>query len=148
MDYINQKKIQQPNHNSILVNLDHETPTEEQRPKKIITKKEYKRYRAITEEENVSQPLKMGDLHESYNKWAATKEIFIKTVQRRRTKNLRKDIKELQKICKRLREEYSNAIELHEKMLILERIKILKEHIAEKYKEDRRKRINCIAQET
>ena len=90
----------------------------------------------------------MGDLHESYNKWAATKEISIKTVQRRRTKSLRKDIKELQKICKRLREEYSNATKLHEKMLILERIKILKEHIAEKYKEGRSKRINCIAQET
>ena len=34
-----------------------------------------------------------------------------------------------------------------EKILILETMKILKEHITEKYKEDRSKRINCIAQE-
>ena len=42
---------------------------------------------------------------------------------------------------------YSTTIELHEKILILERIKILKEHITEKYKEGRRKGINRIAQE-
>ena len=47
MDYINQTKIQQPvkiyyNHNSTLINLDFETPTEEQRPQKIITKKDTK----------------------------------------------------------------------------------------------------------
>ena len=34
--------------------------------------------------------------------------------------------------------------ELHEKILILERIKTLKEHITEKYKEVRSKRINRI----
>ena len=46
-----------------------------------------------------------------------------------------------------MREEYSNTIELQEKILILQRIKILKEQITEKYKEGRSKRINCIAQE-
>ena len=79
----------------------------------------------------------MEDLHKSYNKWAITIETFIKTVQRRRTKNSRKDLKELQKTHKRLRDKISITIELHEKMLILERIKILKEHITEKYKEGR-----------
>ena len=68
-------------------------------------------------------------------------------MQKTRTKNPRKDIKELQKIRKRLREEFSTTEELHEKILILERIKTLKEHITEKYKEGRSKRINCIAQE-
>ena len=68
-------------------------------------------------------------------------------MQKTKTKNLRKDIKELQKIHKRLREEYSTTVELHEKILILERIKTLKEHITEKYKEGRSKRINRIAQE-
>ena len=58
-----------------------------------------------------------------------------------------KDIKELQKIRKRLREEFSTMEELHEKILILQRIKTLKEHITEKYKEVRGKRINRIAQE-
>ena len=46
-----------------------------------------------------------------------------------------------------MREEYSTTEELHEKILILERIKTLKEHITEKYKEVRSKRINRIAQE-
>ena len=89
----------------------------------------------------------MGDLQESYNKWSIAIENSIKTVQKTRTKNPRKDIKELQKIRKRLREEFSTTEELHEKILILERIKTLKEHITEKYKEGRSKRINYIAQE-
>ena len=46
-----------------------------------------------------------------------------------------------------MREEYSTAIELHEKILLLERIKILTEHITEKFKEGSSKRINRIAQE-
>ena len=46
-----------------------------------------------------------------------------------------------------MREEYSTAIELHEKILILERIKILTEHITKKFKEGSSKRINRIAQE-
>ena len=134
-------------HNSILINLDFDTPIEEERPKKIITKEGYKRYRTIIEEENVSKLLKLGDLQESYNKWSIAIENSIKTVQKTRTKNPRKDIKELQKIRKRLREEFSTTEELHEKILILERIKTLKEHITEKYKEVRSKRINRIAQE-
>ena len=89
----------------------------------------------------------MGDLQESYNKWSIAIENSIKTVQKTRKKNPRKDIKKLQKIPKRLREEFSTTEELHEKILILERIKTLKEHITEKYKEVRSKRINRIAQE-
>ena len=134
-------------HNSILINLDFDTPTEKERPKKIIAKEGYKRYRTIIKEENVSELLKLGDLQESYNKWSIAIENSIKTVQKTRTKNPRKDIKELQKIRKRLREEFSTTEELYEKILILERIKTLKEHITEKYKEVRSKRINRIAQE-
>ena len=84
------------------------------------------------EEENVSKLLKSGDLQESYNKWSIAIETSIKTVQKTKTKNTRKDIKELQKIRKRLREVYSSTEKLHEKILILERIKTLKEHITEK----------------
>ena len=46
-----------------------------------------------------------------------------------------------------MREEYSATEELHEKILILERIKTLKEDITERYKEVRSKRTNRIAQE-
>ena len=45
-----------------------------------------------------------------------------------------------------MREEYSTTVELHEKILILETIKTLKEHITQKYKEGKSKRINRIAQ--
>ena len=64
---------------------------------------------------------------------------FRKKCTKNQNKNPRKDIKELQKIHKSLREEYSTTVELHEKILILERIKTLKEHITEKYKEVRSK---------
>ena len=73
---------------------------------------------------------------------------FHNNCTKTKTKNPRKDdIKELQKIRKRLREEYSTTVELHEKIVILERIKTLTEHITETYKEGRSKRINRIAQE-
>ena len=74
-------------------------------------------------------------------------ETSAKTVQKTKTKNPKKDIKVLQKIRKRLREEYSTTVELHEKILILERIKAFKEQITEEYKESKSKRINRIAQE-
>ena len=73
---------------------------------------------------------------------------FHKNCTKNKSENPRKDIKELQKIRKRLREEYSTTLELQEKILILERIKTLKEDITEKYKESRNKRANRIAQET
>ena len=70
-----------------------------------------------------------------------------KTVQQQKMKNPSKDIKELQKIRKRMRQEYSTTVELQEKIIILERIKTLKEHITDKYKEGGSKRINRIVQE-
>ena len=42
---INEKKKIHSDHNSIIINLDYETPTEEKRLKKIIIKNGYKRYR-------------------------------------------------------------------------------------------------------
>ena len=92
----NENKKIYSDHNSILIDLDFETPTEEQRPKKITTQKGYKRYKTIIEE-NASKLLKSGDLQESYNKWYTAIETSIKTVQRTKRKNPRKDIKELQK---------------------------------------------------
>ena len=105
----NESRKMYSDHNSILINLDFETPTEEQKPMKIITKKGYKRYRTTIEEENVSKLLKSGDHQESYNKWSTAIETSIKTVEKTKIKNPRKDIKELQKICKRSREEYSTT---------------------------------------
>ena len=45
-----------------------------------------------------------------------------------------------------MREKYSITIELHENILILKRIKIMKEHITEKYIKVCNKRINRIVQ--
>ena len=80
-------------HNSKLINFYFETSTKEQRPKKIIRRKESKRYRTIIKEENVSKLLKSGDLQKSYNKWSEAIETSIKTVQKTKTKNPRKDTK-------------------------------------------------------
>ena len=74
-------------HNSILISLDFDTPNEEERPKKIITKEEYKRYRTIIEEENVSKLLNLGDLQESYNKWSIAIENSIKTAKNKNNKS-------------------------------------------------------------
>ena len=93
-------------HKSILINLDFETPTKEQRTKKIITEKGYKRYRTIIEEENVSKLLKSGDLQESYNKWSVATETSIKAVQKNKNKKPKKGYqratKNLQRIERRI----------------------------------------------
>ena len=87
-------------HNSILINLDFDTPTEEERPKKIITKEGYKRYRTIIEEENVSKLLKSGDLQESYNKWSTTIETSIKLYKKQKQKIQGKILKSCKKFPK------------------------------------------------
>ena len=87
-------------HNSILINLDFDTPTEEERPKKIITKEGYKRYRTIIEEENVSKLLKSGDLQESYNKWSTTIETSIKLYKKQKQKIQGKILKSCKKFAK------------------------------------------------
>ena len=87
-------------HNSILINLDFDTPTEEERPKKIITKEGYKRYRTIIEEENVSKLLKSGDLQESYNKWSTTIETSIKLYKKQKQKIQGKTLKSCKKFPK------------------------------------------------
>ena len=87
-------------HNSILINLDFDTPTEEERPKKIITKEGYKRYRTIIEEENVSKLLKLGDLQESYNKWSTTIETSIKLYKKQKQKIQGKILKSCKKFPK------------------------------------------------
>ena len=143
----NENKKIYSDHHAILINLDFETVPEEIKPSKIITSQGYKRYKRILEEENISKIVENGQLQESYDNWSLVVENTIKKVQRTKKKNTRKDIKEIQEICKNLRKEYSNEKQIHEKMLIIERIKILKEHIVEKYKEIRSKKINHIAEE-
>ena len=60
----------------------------------------YTRYRTIIEKGNVYKLLKTREPQGSYNKQTTSTEIYIKTVQRTKAKNQKKDIKELQKIRK------------------------------------------------
>ena len=87
-------------HNFISINLDFETPTEEQRPKKIFTKTGYKRYITIIEEENVSKLLKSGDLQESYNKWSTIIETSTKLYKKQKQKIQGKILKSCKKFPK------------------------------------------------
>ena len=87
-------------HNFISANLDFETPTEEQRPKKIFTKTGYKRYITIIEEENVSKLLKSGDLQESYNKWSTIIETSTKLYKKQKQKIQGKILKSCKKFPK------------------------------------------------
>ena len=87
-------------HNSILINPDFETTTEEEIPKKILIKKRYERYRTIIEEKNVRKLLKTVELQESYNKWTTAIETSSKAVKRTRTKRS-KDLKSCKKSCKK-----------------------------------------------
>ena len=77
-------------HNSILINLDFHTPTEEERPKKIITKEGYKRYRTIIKEENVSELLKLGDLQEKLQQMVYSNRKFHKNCAKNKNKKSKK----------------------------------------------------------
>ena len=97
----NEHKKIYSDHNSILINLDFENTNWRTKAKENNNKKKgYKRHRTIIEEENVSKPLNSRDLHESYNNWSTATEISIKTVERTKAKNPKKDIKGLPKFAK------------------------------------------------
>ena len=72
---------------------------------------------------------------------------FRQNCTKNKNKNPRKDIKQLQKIYKRLRQEYSTTTKLEKKILIFERMKILKGHITEIYTKGRSKRVNHMTEE-
>ena len=62
----------------------------------------------------------MDDLQEILNKWITTIQTSTKTIQRRRTKHPRKDIKELKKFAKY--REKNIQPKLHKMILILQNI--------------------------
>ena len=97
----NEDKKIYSDHNSILINLDFENTNWRTKAKQNNNKKKgYKRHRTIIEKENVSKLLKSRDLHENYNNCSTATETSIKTVQRTKSKNSKKDIKGLPKFAK------------------------------------------------
>ena len=54
---------------------------------------------------------------------------------------------QLKRQRKKLRAQYQNAENIYEKAVIIERIKLIKEHTADKMKENRSKRIIKVAQQ-
>ena len=93
-------------HNSILINHDFDTPTEEERPKKIITKEGYKRHRTIIKEENVSELLKLGDDDDDIQQMVYSYRKFHKNCAKNKNKKSKKRyqraMKNSQKIERRL----------------------------------------------
>ena len=102
--------------------------------KKTITRKGYQKYKKFIKERQLSRIIKKETLQESYNKWTEEVEDAIKQLQKTVRKNTRKDIRELQKIRKNLRIKIRNKTGACEKRILKDRLKLLREHIADKIK--------------
>ena len=72
-------------------------------------------------------------------KYGITEEIF--------RQNPKKDIMQLKRKRKKLRKQYQNTKNVYEKTLIIERIKLIKEHIIYKMKENGSRRIIKVAKQ-
>ena len=70
----------------------------------------------------------------------------IKEVEKICRQNPRKDIMQLKR-QEKLRAQYQNIENIYEKTVIIERAKLIKEHITDKMKESRSRRIIKVAQQ-
>ena len=146
-------------HNSILLKL----VIEKQKKNRIITKYGYKKYRNKLTQAQVSGILKKDTIQESYDKWLEEVQNNIKEVDvtvksihkggvKENIPENQNNIKEVEEICrqnprknlmqlnrqrKKLRAQYQNTEHTYEKTVIIERIKLIKEHITDKMKENR-----------
>ena len=92
--------------------------------------------------------LKKETIPVSYDKWSNEVQNNIKEVEKIFWQNIRKDIMQLKTQRKKLRARYQNTENIYETTAIIERIKLIKEHITDKMKENRSKRIIKVAQQT
>ena len=76
-------------------------------------------------------------MQESYNTWVDKVENTIKQVEKIEIKNPRKDIRKIQQKRKKLRMELKTTKNKLEKHIMLQRVKIIKEHIIDKLKESK-----------
>ena len=133
-------------HNEILSKLNLVTAIEKQKKNRIITKCGYKKYRNKLTQKQISGILKQDTIQVSYDKWSEEVQNNIKEVEKICRQNPRKDIMQLKRQRKKLRAQYQNIENIHEMTVIIERIKLIKEHIIDKMKENRSRRIIKVAQ--
>ena len=98
-------------------------------------------------QKQISGILKQNTIQVSYDKWSEEVQNNIKEVEKICRQNPRKDIMQLKRQRKKLRAQYQNTENIYEKTVIIERIKLIKEHITDKMKENRSRRIIKVAQQ-
>ena len=98
-------------------------------------------------QKQISGILKKDTIQVSYDKWSEEVQNNIKEVEKICRQNPRKDIMQLKRQRKKLRAQYQNTKNIYEKTVIIERIKLIKEHITDKMKENRSRRIIKVAQQ-
>ena len=134
-------------YNAILLKVTLIRGIDEQKKNRIICKCGYKKYRNKLIQKQISGILKKDKIQVSYDKWSEEVHNNITEVEINSRQIPRKDIMQLKRERKKLRAQYQNTEYLHQKMVIIERIKLIQEHITDKMKENRSRRIIKIAQQ-
>ena len=133
-------------HNAILLKLNTITAIEKQKKNRTITKCGYKKYRNKLTQNQISGILKEEEIQVSYDKRLEEVQNNIKEVEKIFRQNPRKNIMQLKRQRKKLRAQYQNTENIYEKTVIIERINLTQEHITDRMKENRNKRIIKVAQ--
>ena len=134
-------------HNSILLKLNLVTAIEKQKKNRIITKCGYKKYWNKLTQKQISGIIKQDTIQISYDKWSEEVQSNINEVKKIFRQNPRKDIMQLKRKRKKLRAQYQNTENIYEKEVKIEIIKLIKEHITDKMKENRSRRIIKVEQQ-
>ena len=83
-------------------------------------------------QKQISGILKKDTVQVSYDKWSEKVQNNIKEVENIFRQNPRKDIMQLKRQWKKLRAQYQITVNIYEKTVIIERIKLIKKYITEK----------------
>ena len=134
-------------HNSILLKLNLVTAIEKQKKNRIITKCGYKKYWNKLTQKQISGIIKQDTIQISYDKWSEEVQSNINEVKKFFRQNPRKDIMQLKRKRKKLRAQYQSTENIYEKEVKIEIIKLIKEHITDKMKENRSRRIIKVEQQ-
>ena len=127
--------------NVILLKLNFITATEKQKKSRIITKCGYKKYRNKLTQKQIRGILKKDTIQVSYHKWLEEIQNNNKEIDKIFWQNRRIDMMQLKRHRIKLRAQYQNTENLYEKTVIIERIKLIKEHITDKMKKNRSRSI-------
>ena len=98
-------------------------------------------------QKQISGIIKKDTIQESYDKWSEEVQNNMKEVEKIFRQNPRKDIMQLIRQRKKLRTKYQNTGNVYEKTVIIERTKLIEEHITDKMKENRCRSIIKVAQQ-